>query len=167
MVSAVTHMMLAFFAASLIFQFGGSSGGSGGGSQGMAGWLMQQPFGRWLVGAVGLVMIGAGIAHAIKGYKAKFHKNFDMPKRTQQWAYPVCRFGLVIRGIVFVIVGSFFIIAAYQFNPDQAGGTAEVFSTLRSQAYGQWLLAIVAVGLFAFGLYSLLAAIYRRINPAS
>ena len=60
MVSAVTHMMLAFFAASLIFQFGGSSGGSGGGSQGMAGWLMQQPFGRWLVGAVGLVMIGAG-----------------------------------------------------------------------------------------------------------
>lgn len=167
MVSAVTHLMLAFFATSLIFQFGGSSGDSGGGSQGMAVWLMQQPFGRWLVGAVGLVIIGAGIAHAIKGYKAKFHKHFAMPKRTQQWAYPVCRFGLVIRGIVFVIVGSFFIIAAYQFNPDQAGGTAQVFSMLRSQAYGQWLLAIVAVGLFAFGLYSLLAAIYRRINPAS
>lgn len=165
MVSAITHMLLAFFAATLIFQFGGSSGDSGGGSQGMASWLMQQPFGRWLVGAVGLVMIGAGIAHAIKGCKAKFHKHFDMPTQTQQWAYPICRFGLVIRGLVFVIVGSFFIIAAYQFNPDQAGGIGEVFSTLRSQAFGQWLLAFVALGLFAFGLYSLLAAIYRHINP--
>lgn len=166
MVSAVTHILLAFFAATLIFQFGGSSGGSGGGSQGMASWLMQQPFGRWLVGAVGIILIGAGIAHAFKGFKAKFHKHFAMPTQTQKWAYPICRFGLVTRGIVFVIVGSFFIIAAYQFNPNEAGGTAEVFTTLRSQIYGQWLLAIVAIGLFAFGLYSLLAAVYRRINAS-
>lgn len=166
MVSAITHSLLAFFAATLIFQFGGSSGDSGGGgSQGMASWLMQQPFGRWLVGAVGIIMIGAGIAHAIKGFKAKFHKHFVMPTQTQQWAYPICRFGLVTRGIVFVIVGSFFVIAAYHFNPNEAGGTAEVFTTLRSQVYGQWLLAIVAIGLFAFGLYSLLAAVYRRIDP--
>nr|WP_298059971.1 DUF1206 domain-containing protein [uncultured Halomonas sp.] len=51
------------------------------------------------------------------------------------------------------------------FNPEQAGGIAEVFSTLRSQIYGKWLLGFVALGLFAFGLYSVLAAIYRRINP--
>ncbi|MCD2089350.1 DUF1206 domain-containing protein, partial [Halomonas meridiana] len=48
----------------------------------------------------------------------------------------------------------------------QAGGTTEVFSTLRGQALGQWLLAFVAVGLFAFGVYSLLTAVYRRINPS-
>ncbi|EHJ92055.1 hypothetical protein KUC_2000 [Vreelandella boliviensis LC1] len=163
--SAITHTLLAFFAATLIFQFAGSSGDSGGGSQGVASWLMQQPFGRWLVGGVGLIMIGVGMAHALKGYKAKFDKHFAMPLQTQQWAYPICRFGLVTRGLVFVIVGSFFIIAAYQINPNQAGGMGEVFSTLRSQPYGQWLLAFVALGLFAFGLYSVLAAIYRRINP--
>ncbi|KIN14549.1 DUF1206 domain-containing protein [Vreelandella titanicae] len=163
--SAITHTLLSFFAATLIFQFAGSSGDSGGGSQGIAGWLMQQPFGRWLVGGVGLIMIGVGIAHALKGYQAKFDKHFAMPPQTQQWAYPICRFGLVIRGAVFVIVGSFFIIAAYQINPNQAGGMSEVFSTLRSQPFGQWLLGFVALGLFAFGLYSLLAAVYRRINP--
>ncbi|MEA2119283.1 DUF1206 domain-containing protein [Halovibrio sp. HP20-50] len=162
--SAVTHTLLAFFAATLIFQFGGSSEGSGG-SQGVASWLMQQPFGRWLVGGIGLIMIGVGIAHALKGYKAKFDKHFAMPPETQQWAYPICRFGLAIRGLVFVIVGCFFIIAAYQINPNEAGGIDEVFSTLRNQPYGRWLLAFVALGLFAFGLYSLLAAIYRRINP--
>lgn len=165
MVSAATHTLLAFYAASLIFLMGSSSDSSEG-SQGIVSWLFQQPFGRWLVGAVGLVIIGAGIAHGLKGLKVKFDKNFDMPPQTQRWAYPVCRFGLAIRGLVFIIVGSFFVIAAYHVNPSEAGGTAEVFSTLRSQAFGQWLLAFVAVGLVAFGAYSVLAAIYRRINPA-
>lgn len=165
LVSAVTHILLAFYAASLIFRLGSSSGDSGG-SEGIVSWLLQQPFGRWLVGAVGLAIIGAGIAHGLKGLKAKFDKNFDMPRQTQRWAYPVCRFGLAIRGLVFIIVGSFFLIAAYQISPSEAGGTEEVFSTLRSQAYGQWLLVFVAIGLFAFGAYSVLASIYRRINPA-
>ncbi len=40
----------------------------------------------------------------------------------------------------------------------------EVFSTLRSQPFGQWLLALIARWLFAFGLYSPLAAICWRIN---
>lgn len=127
---------------------------------------MQQPFGRWLLAAVGIALIGAGIAHAIKGWKAKFDRHFSMPAHVQRWAYPVCRFGLAVRGLVFVIVGSLFIIAAYQYNPSQAGGTAEALNTLRHQAFGQWLLAFVAIGLFAFGVYSLLTAIYRRINPS-
>lgn len=167
-VSAITHTLLAFFAASLIFRFlsSGSSGGSSGGSEGMASWLMQQPFGRWLVAAAGIAIIGAGIAHAVKGYKAKFDKHFAMPSRTQTWAYPICRFGLVVRGLVFVIVGSLFIIAAYQFDPNEAGGTAEAFNTLRSQAFGQWLFGFVAIGLLAFGCYSILAAIYRRVDPS-
>lgn len=165
MVSAVTHILLAFYAANLIFRLDSSSGDSGG-SQSIVSWLLQQPFGRWLVGAVGLAIMGAGIAHGIKGLKAKFDKNFDMPIHIQRWAYPVCRFGLTIRGLVFVIVGSFFLVAAYHISPSEAGGTEEVFSTLRSQAYGQWLLAFVAIGLFAFGAYSVLAALYRRINPA-
>lgn len=167
LVSAVTHVLLAVFAVNLIFHFAASSGSSGGGSQGMATWLMKLPYGPWIVGAVGLTFIGAGIAHAVKGWKSQFDRHFNMPTKTQQWAYPICRFGLATRGLVFVLVGSFFIIAAYQFNPDEAGGLAEVFSTLRSQMFGKWLLAFVATGLFAFGLYSLLEALYRRVNPAS
>ncbi|MCE8015591.1 DUF1206 domain-containing protein [Halomonas sp. MCCC 1A17488] len=164
LVSAGTHLLLAFFAASLIFTLGGGSGDSGSGSESLAGWLMQQPYGRWLVGAVGLAIIGAGIAHGIKGWKMKFHRHFDMPSRTQRWAYPVCRFGLVVRGLVFLLIGAFFILAAYEVDPGEAGGLTDVFSTLRSQAFGRWLLAFVALGLFSFGLYSLLEAVYRRVN---
>lgn len=165
-VSAVTHILLAVFAVRLIVTLGGS-GSKGGGSEGTAGWLMSQPFGRWLVGAVGLVMIGVGIAHAIKGARAQFADNFDMPRRTQRWAYPICRFGLMIRGLVFMVVGTFFIIAGYTVNPDEAGGIAEVFDTFRKQPFGIWLMAFVAAGLFAFGAYSMLEAFYRRVDPSS
>lgn len=167
-VSAVTHLVLAFFAINLIFALGTLSGSdSDNGSSGIADWVMGLPFGRWLFVIAGLAIIGAGVAHAIKGAKTQFHKHFDMPSHMQRWAYPVCRFGLVTRGLVFGMVGTFFLIAAYEFDPDEAGGTAEVFSTLQEQIYGQWLLAFVAVGLFAFGVYSLLQAVYRRVNPSS
>jgi hypothetical protein len=164
LVSAVTHLLLAVFAVSLIFAFGG--GGSDGDSEkSIASWLMRQPFGRWLVAVVGMVMIGVGIAHAVKGAVAHFDRHFDMPATTQLWAYPICRFGLITRGLVFIIAGGFFLLAAHQLDPDEAGGMAEVFDSFRNQPYGTWLIASVAVGLFAFGLYSLLEAIYRRVEP--
>ena len=34
----------------------------------------------------------------------------------------------------------------------------------RDTVYGPWLLGIVALGLFAFGVYSVLEAFYRRVN---
>jgi hypothetical protein len=167
-ISAISHTLLAIFAATLIFSFGRSSGGSpggtGGGSENFANWLMSQPYGQWLLGAVGVAIIGAGIAHEIKAWKTKFDRYLSMPAQTQHWAYPICRFGLAIRGVVFVIVGAFFVVAAYQVNPNQAGGISAVFNTVRSQAFGTTLLVIVAIGLFAFGVYSLLEAAYRRVN---
>ena len=164
LVSATTHLLLAAFTIDLIFTLGGGSGDSGG-SKGIASWLMAQPFGLWLVGAVGLTMIGAGIAHGIKGAKTKFDRHFCMPHLTQHWAYPVCRFGLVVRGLVYVVLGTFFVIAAYTVNPDEAGGMAEVFAAFRKQPFGTPLMGFVAVGLFAFGAYSMLEAFYRRIDP--
>lgn len=165
-ISAITHIVLAYFAANLIFTFE-SGAGAEGGSDTTGNWVMGLPFGRWLFVIVGLSIIGAGIAHAVKGVKTQFDKHFLMSGPTQRWAYPVCRFGLVTRGLVFGMVGTFFLIAAYEFDSDQAGGTAAVFTTLREQAYGQWLLGFVAVGLFAFGVYSLLEAVYRRVTPLS
>lgn len=148
-ISAVTHILLAVFAIKLIFTLGGNDS-SDGGSADTASWLMMQPYGRWLVGAVGLVMISAGVAHGVKGARAQFDRHFDMPRNIQRWAYPICRFGLMSRGLVFM-----------------AAGIAEVFDTFRQQPFGTPLMALVAVGLFAFGAYSILEAFYRRVNPTS
>ena len=167
LISAILHVSLGIFAISLVFTLGGgSSGGSGGGGQeNFSAWLMQQPFGVWLVGLIGLAVIGAGIAHGIKGYRAKFERYMRIPESLQPGAQHLCRFGLVTRGVVLVIVGGFFLIAAYQADPSEAGGLAQAFDTVRSQPFGRILLGVVAVGLFAFGLYSALESAFRRVDP--
>jgi len=164
LVSAALHVSLGIFAISLVFTLGGGSSSGGSGQEGATAWLMQQPFGLWLVGLVGVVVIGAGIAHGIKGYRAKFEEYMQIPQSLQPGAQHICRFGLVTRGLVLVIVGGFFLIAAYQADPSEAGGLGQAFSALRSQPYGTVLLGVVAIGLFAFGTYSALEAAYRRID---
>lgn len=161
-VSGVTHVLLAFFALSLVFGWGG---GSGDGGQGWTGWLLAKPFGQWLVGAVGAAIIGAGIAQAIKGYKIKFEKYLDMNREVRKWAVPVCRVGLVARGVVFCIIGGFFLLAAYQADAGEARGLGGVLRTLQQQPHGPWLLGLVAVGLLAFSVYSFIEASYRRVHP--
>jgi hypothetical protein len=163
LVSAVTHILLAIFTFSLIFG-GGGSGGGGGGTQDWTAWLMQQPYGRWLVALVGIAVIGAGIAHIVKGWKAKFEKYLRMDRQKLDTARPICRFGLIARGVVFIIIGAFFLLAAWQFDPSEARGLGGVLQTLQQQSYGWILLGIIAIGLFAFGIYSLIESIWRDID---
>jgi len=167
LISAVSHILLAVFAASLIYTFELSSGGGSGDSASNVAWLMRQPFGQWLVAIVGGCVMGAGVAHLAKAWKTGFDKHFDISAQARRWAYPVCRFGLATRGVVFLIVGCLFIVAAWQVDPNEAGGTKEAFEALRNQAFGVWLFAVVALGLFAFGVYSLLESVYRRVRPLS
>jgi hypothetical protein len=165
LVSAVTHIILAVFAFSLIFGGGGGGGGSGGdGTQDWTAWLMQQPYGRWLVALVGVAVVGAGMAHIVKGVKAKFEKYLRMDRQKLDTARPICRFGLIARGVVFIIIGGFFLIAAWQFDPSEARGLGGVLQTLQEQSYGWILLGLIAIGLVAFGIYSLIEAIWRRID---
>jgi hypothetical protein len=165
LVSAVTHILLAFFALSLIFGWGSSVGGAGdSGAQNWTAWLLQQPFGQWLVSLIGLAVVGAGLAHMIKGFQAKFEKYLQMEATTLKKVSPVCRFGLVARGVVFVIIGGFLIVAAAEFNSAEARGLQGALQALQQQPYGWILLGIVALGLVAFGVYSFIEARYRRID---
>jgi len=162
LVSAVSHLLLAFFALSLIFGWG--TGGGGDGAQDWTAWLLQQPFGRWLVALVGLAVIGAGVAHVVKGYRAHFEQYLEMDRDLLDKASPVCRFGLIARGVVFLIIGGFFLAAAWRFSSGEVVGLQGALQTLQQQPYGWILLAIVALGLFAFGVYGLIQARYRRID---
>jgi Domain of Unknown Function (DUF1206) len=166
LVSAATHSLLALFALSLIFGWGSSVGGGSGdsGAQDWTAWLLQQPFGRWLVGLIGAAVIGAGIAHMIKGYRADFAKYLEMAPATLERSSPVCRFGLIARGVVFLIIGGFLVVAAWRFSSGDVVGLQGALQTLQQQPYGWILLAVVALGLCAFGVYGLIEARYRRID---
>lgn len=164
MVSAITHTLLGLYALSLPFTLGVvSQGSSGSGSEGAVAWLLQQPFGIYLLAAVGLSVVGAGVAQQWKGVSGNFRKRLELRPDLEKVLTPVCAFGLVARGVIFVIVGGFLLYAAYRYDPDEAGGLAEALRWLRGQAYGQVLFFVVAAGLLSFGAYSLIEAVWRKV----
>lgn len=161
-VSAVTHLILAYTTGRLAMNIASSS--SGDSKESLVAYLLGLPGGPWIVGAVGLAIAGAAIAHWIKAYKEKYKKHFDLDAEMMSKLNPICRFGLSARGVAFIIIAGMFIYAASTQDPDKAGGLKDVFSALSQQAFGPYLLGIMAVGLMAFGAYSGIESLYRKIN---
>lgn len=159
-ISAVTHILLAFWAAKLLMGTGSGSLGSEGRS------FLTTNLGQIALGIAGTVVIATGFAHIYKGATARFEKYMTIPANRRSWARPVCQFGLIARGMVWLIIGWLSIKAAWMAKGGEIDGTSEALQTLRDHAYGPWLLGIVAAGLFAFGIYCLLEAAYRRINAS-
>jgi hypothetical protein len=145
------------------------SGGGGSGEASTQGWtarLLSQPFGQWLVGIVGAVVIGIGLYQFYQAYSAKFREELnsvEMSSSEETWATWIGRFGFAARGVVFGIIGGFLIIAAIQAQPQEARGLGGALQTLVQQLYGPWLLGIVAIGLVAYGLFMFVLARYRRM----
>jgi hypothetical protein len=166
LVSAAIHVALAFFALSLVLGWQGPGSGSGDGTQDWTAWLLTQPLGRWLVGAVGIAVLGAAIGHFVKAWKMTFRRYLRADPKTMSMICPIGRMGLSAKGIVFVLIGIFFLTAAWQVDSSESGGLGKALQMLQEQPYGPWVLGIVAVGLFAFGIYSVIEGVYRRIdNP--
>jgi hypothetical protein len=160
-ISGLTHLALAVSAISLGV---GHASDEGNARASWTAWLMGQPFGRWMVAAVGVAIIGAGVAQFIKSYKEKFKERLDTSESLVHKLTPICRFGLAARGVVLFIIGSFFVYAGWTYDPGQAGGLEQTFDTVRGIRFGQILLAIVASGMLAFAVYSFVEARYRRIR---
>lgn len=165
-VSGVIYLGLAIWAAGIVL--GGSSEG-GGESSGDA-WtatLMAQPFGAWLVGLVGAVIVAVGLYHFYKVYRASFMRRYErgaMTSSQRMWARRLGQFGLSARGLTFCIIGGFLIQAAAQTDPSESGGLPEALQTLEQQPYGPWLLGIVALGFVAYGAYSISRARFSTFS---
>ncbi|MES2605777.1 MAG: DUF1206 domain-containing protein [Pseudomonadota bacterium] len=154
--SSITHALLAVWAISLVLKKSVPGGESFG--------QMSSGTGQLAFGGVGIICVVAGLAHFYKGWRAGFERYMNLPQTTRFWARPVCRFGLIARGVVWCIVGWFFFDSAMRAQQDQIRGIGEALASLQTSGQGPWLLLTVACGLVAFGIYSCLEALYRRIN---
>jgi len=164
LVSAATYA--SFFVPTYRLIQGGRSS-SGGSQTQLVAQIMSMPMGRYIVGAIGLMAIGAGLYQVYTGIASKFEKQFKTYALTAEQyrlAIQIGRFGTIARGIVFALVGFFFCLAAYTASPGRAQGIAGALSYLDNQPYGLWLLGIVAAGLIAFGIYSLMTAAWFRFK---
>jgi len=70
------------------------------------------------------------------------------------------RLGLLALAVVFGIVALFLIVAALRHNPKGLGGALQ---QLAQEPFGPLLLAVVALGLMTYGVFSFAEARYRRL----
>jgi hypothetical protein len=165
LVSALGYAILAFYTYGYIT--GKSQSANGSQTQKYIGLIMAMPWGRWVIGIIGLIVLAVGLYQIYLGFTAGFDRQFRTYALTQKeakLATDVGRFGTSARGVVFAVVGGLIILAAYQANPSQPVGMDAALATLLHQPYGIWLLGVVAVGLIAFGFYSMLSALWFRLK---
>ncbi|MBD1846970.1 DUF1206 domain-containing protein [Cyanobacteria bacterium FACHB-63] len=166
LLSAIAYSGLALTALKLILGTGGAGKTGGGASEDWTKLVLAQPLGQWLVGLAGAIVVGVGVSHFYQAYTAKFQRHFkldQMRSSERKWAKRVGQFGTAARGIVFCVIGLFVIIAAWQSDATEVKGLGEALAVLAQQPYGAWILGIVALGLIAYSIYSLIEARYRRL----
>jgi hypothetical protein len=128
--------------------------------------LMALPAGRALVAAAGVAVAGYGVYQLYKAVKKDVRKRLALTgvgADTERWIVRVGRFGIGARGVVFAIVGGFLGLAALRRDPGQAGGLPEALAAVERAPSGGLLLAVVALGLMAYGVYQLVNARWRRV----
>jgi hypothetical protein len=143
-------------------------GESGGGdeeeeaAEGILGW----PGGRWIVGAVAVAIGAAAVWNfyrAVSGQYKDSLKEWKMSAGEERWTTAIAFIGFMARTVVFGIVSWFLFKAAVEHDPKDAQGLDGALQRLVDAPYGKWLLAIVAAGLFAYGLFCLIQARYRQV----
>jgi hypothetical protein len=164
--SGITHTLLAVYAARLAMRDRVRGGAAPGDSsaQDWSAWLMAQPGGTVLLILVGVILFVVAGAQALKAYQGTFTRNLDGDVPAPGYVQTVGRIGYAARAVVFALVGWFFVRAGLHSSPEEAGGMGQALRELQMQDYGPLMLGVVAMGLFLFGIFSLVEARFRHLK---
>jgi hypothetical protein len=144
---------------------GGSGSGSGSDSQQQAAAvIMDLPAGRWLVLLVGLAAIAYGAKqiydHTVQAEFMQRIRSLD--EKTSATVEMIGRAGFAGRALLMIGVGVFFAYAGIDHDPSEATGLSGLLQELSDATWGRVVLWVIAVGTFAYGVFSLVEAKYRR-----
>jgi hypothetical protein len=168
-VLALIYTALAITAFGVV-GIGGSGGGGGGGGgkeqQGSA-FLLGLPGGRWLVGLLGLAVIGFGAYQAYKGIQQEFLPTLrtgEMPQGLRDATGKIGTAAYVTKGAILALLGYFFISSAVQYDPQEAKGLDAALQEVAQESWGTVVLSLVALGLLAYAAFCFLESRYRRVG---
>lgn len=156
--SGLFHLFLAWQALRLVRGAGAASETQ---AQDGAQSVLSLPGGGTLLTIGGLVLLAAGAFQIVKAVKASYLETLDPRIARQAWAKWSGRLGYAARGLVFLICGFFLVRAGLDEQASEVGGMAEALKWLTSP----WDV-VIALGLLAFGMFSLIEARFRRIGGA-
>ncbi|MCF6377459.1 DUF1206 domain-containing protein [Nocardioides KLBMP 9356] len=152
LLKAVLYGAIAYSA----FKTATGNGGGKGGSDSMTAKLMQMTGGQLIVGIIGLAIIGYGISLIVRGWTEKFRENLDAQGQSGEdgSAYVLAgKIGYIAKGVAIAIVGGLFGYAAITHNAKKSGGLDQALQKVLEFPFGQVLLAAIAVGIAAYGVF--------------
>ena len=120
-----------------------------------------------MVPLAALGLIGYAIQQFASAWRGKLDSRVsagEAARETGRWVITVSRFGIAARACVFAGIGVLLLTSRTK-TASAAADTNMVDSLqwLSQLPNGEWVLAAVAVGLGAYGVYQLVHARYRRI----
>ncbi|MEU0007231.1 DUF1206 domain-containing protein [Streptomyces sp. NPDC006314] len=169
--SAAGRFVFYAFVSYSVLSYAAGNRGSGSGSSDkhtddVTALVLKWPGGEWIVGISGAAVVIAGLWIAVRAARKKFCKHLRtaaMSRRTRQVTEFLGVTGGTARGIVFAVAGVFAIVAAVQHRPGKAKGMDDTLRAFRDLPAGPWLLALIALGLAAFGVFSWCNARWREV----
>jgi len=162
----ITGLLHALIGVAII---GLAVGGQGSGDRSAQDWtqvLMSMPMGRYLVAAGALILLGAGIYYAQKGWRGTYKSHLERTRLTER-VDPILTAGLVMYGLMMALIALSLAFAALNADPTQAGGLGKALQDLRAMTFGRLLLGGAGLGLLAFSLYNFIEAAYRVVPKFS
>jgi TRAP-type C4-dicarboxylate transport system permease small subunit len=162
-IRAIIYLTLAWSGFKIVQGAGSSNANS---QEKGASTLLDHTGGRWLLGLIGLVVVGVGVGLAIYGLKKKFEDHQNTQQMRPSVRRTIQRLGMAgytAKGVAYVIAGVLVVTAAVTYDPDKARGLDAALRTLAQASYGPWLLGLIALGIAAFGVFCFAQAKYRKV----
>lgn len=123
------------------------------------------PGGPVLVFLVGAVIAAVGLRQARVGIRREFLKPLDLrgtPAALRRAAIGTGVAGFLTQGLVFALVGLFFVQAAVEEEAWEATGFDGALAVLARGPHGALLLSIVSIGLLAYAAFAAIEGTFRR-----
>jgi hypothetical protein len=128
---------------------------------GLSAQMMQSGWGKAVLIAIGLGLVGVGGYHVYKGVSKKFLKDLRVVGGTGVIATGVA--GYAAKGLVLAGAGILVIVATLQADPSKATGLDAAVKALGQAPFGKFVLFAAALGIAAFGVYSFVRSRYGRM----
>lgn len=117
---------------------------------------MDLPGGQFIVGVIGLAIIGYGISLVVRGWTEKFRRHLDAQGQSGQdrSAYVMLgKAGYIAKGVAISVIGGLFGYAAITHEAKKSGGLDQALQTVLEQPFGPVLLTAIGLGIGAYGLF--------------
>lgn len=135
-------------------------------AHGAAAAVLALPHGEILLLLAGATLVGVGLGNMIQGLKQDFAKRLSCDEEVCRWVVPMAKIGYGARGLATLPAGVFLIGAGLDARSRDAHSWGGALQAVEGQPFGSWVLALLALGLVAFGLFGFVEAAFRRIRPA-